>query len=306
MSGNKRISHIYDSQCGRNDGAPLYTLEALKRREDVDVFHYLPKGDPSLWGKYDFHWVVDFADDALGYENFKFPKPYFYWSSDYHISEESYKHRLIRAKEAEWVGCYQKGNVNRFIEDGIPKDKVFWLPCAFEQRCYRPGSFNFKTEEWANAKVMKEYDIGFIGHINNEKRMTALDRVFKEFPNFFFGNKRFEKCAEIFNRSKIVFNTAHSDDINMRVFEAIGSGAFLLTEKVPYLDEIFKDGIHCATYSSIDEAIDKAKYYLKNDNKREEIAKAGYEEAIKKHTYDNRVETVLKYIKDRERAYASV
>lgn len=293
---NPRIAHIYDSKCGRNDGAPLYTLEALKRTPEVLVDHYLPHGNPYLWGKYDLYWWVDFADDALGYGDFPCPKPNFYWCSDYHISPESYAYRLKRAREFDWVGCYQKRNVEQFIQDGIPSDRIFWLPPAFEPGCYRPGIFDFKKEEWINAAPLRRYDLSFVGHVNNQKRMEALDRVFSAVPNFFYGTKRFEKCATIYNQSKVVFNIAHADDINMRVFEVLGCRTLLLTENIPTIHELFKDGVHLVTYNSIDDAIEKAKYYIEHDEERERIAEAGYQEVITKHTYKHRVDEVLKRI----------
>lgn len=303
-----KIAHIYDSQCGRNDGAPLYTLEALKRRKELTVSHYLPKGDPNLWGNHDLYFWVDFADDALGYGEFPCPKPNFYWCSDYHINSDSYAYRLKRARQFDWVGCYQKRNVEEFIRDGIPEEKIFWLPTAFEKTCYRPGVFSEAQWEsdkekvlgergWINAETIKRYDLCFIGHINNQKRMDYLHEMFKAIPNFFYGTKRFEKCAQIFNQSKIVFNTSHADDLNMRVMEVLGTKSFLLTENIPSIHELFKEGVHLVTYSSIDEAIEKANYYISHDEEREKIAEAGYNLVLSRDTYDHRIQQVLDIIK---------
>jgi hypothetical protein len=297
MTRQFRIAHIYDSQCGRNDGAPLYTLEALKRVEGVAVDHYLPIGDPTLWGNYDLYWWVDFADDALGYGEFPCPKPNFYWCSDYHISKESYDYRLRRAGQFDWIGCYQKDNVERFIADGVPEDRIFWLPPAFEPGCYRPGVFDFKTFKWVDAAPMKRYDISFVGHVNNQKRMDALDTLFKAIPNFFYGTKRFEKAAMIYNQSKVVFNIAHDKDTNMRIPECLGTKSLLLTERVPHLDEIFQDGVHLVMYDGIEDAIEKAKYFIEHDSERETIAEAGYKQALKSHTYTDRVQTVLDMVR---------
>ena len=308
MNEKPRIAHIYASDCGRNDGAPLYTLEALKRRNDVLVDHYLPRGDNSLWGKYDLFWWVDFADDALGYGDFSCPKPNFYWCSDYHISRESFEYRLKRARQFDWVACYQRRNVEEFIKEGIPESQIFWLPPAVEKTCYRPGVFSLEKWDsdgdkvplgergWTDAEVLKRYDISFVGHINNQKRMDSLDTLFKAIPNFFYGTKRFEKCAMVFNQSKIVFNTAHADDINMRVMEVMGTGSFLLTEDIPTIHELFTDGVNLVTYKNMDDAIEKAKYYIEHNEEREKIAKAGYDEVISKHTYDNRVDEVIKKV----------
>jgi spore maturation protein CgeB len=130
--------------------------------------------------------------------------------------------------------------------------------------------------------------------------------MFKEFPNFFYG-QRFSRyvygeppdgqdAADIFRKSKIVFNTAAVDDINMRVFESLATGSFLLTEWVPTLSELFQDGKHLVTYKTMNEAVEKAKYYLAHEDERERIAKAGMEEVLAKHTYQHRWDTILKTI----------
>ena len=301
---------IFDPNCGRNDGAPLYMLESMKRNKDVSVDLYRPVGDINLWPKYDFYLWVDFADDALGFQDFPMPENTFFWSSDYHISPESYAHRLKRAKQARWIGCYQKRNVEEFIKDGIPEDRIFWLPPAFEPSCYRPGLFKPEVKDmglpigehgWIDCDVMKRYDICFIGHINNPKRADALDYVFKQIPNFFYGTKIFEKCAMIYNQSKIVFNIAHLDDVNMRVPEVLGTRSFLLTEDIPTLHELYQDGVHLVTYKSLEDAVEKAKYYIEHDEEREKIASAGYELAKSRDTYDHRLETILKYTELYER-----
>jgi len=82
----------------------------------------------------------------------------------------------------------------------------------------------------------------------------------------------------------------------MRVMEVMGTGSFLLTEDIPTIHELFTDGVNLVTYKNMDDAIEKAKYYIEHNEEREKIAKAGYDEVISKHTYDNRVEEVIKKV----------
>ena len=83
----------------------------------------------------------------------------------------------------------------------------------------------------------------------------------------------------------------------MRTFEALGTGSFLLTNWLPTLGELFEDGKDLVTYKTLDEMVEKAKYYLAHDKEREKIAAAGYAKAIKLHTYQNRIRTILDVIK---------
>ncbi len=83
----------------------------------------------------------------------------------------------------------------------------------------------------------------------------------------------------------------------MRIFEALSTGSFLLTNWIPTLGDLFEDGKHLVTYKTLEEMVEKAKYYLEHEDEREAIAKAGYEEFVSKHTYKHRIEKILEIIK---------
>ncbi len=276
----------------RNDGNPCYVHAALKRRQakgilEIDLL--APKEDSKLYGVYDQNLLVDWGEDALAsiipYKMIEIPHPNIYWASDTHLG---FDHRFETAKKFDHVFCAQKQAVIDFEKAGVKAD---WLPHAFEPWAYHdieggsPVPFYYAS---------KDYDVSFVGHVNSQNRVEFLDRMFREFPNFFFGQRRFQDVARVFCKSKIVLNIAMKEDTNMRCFEVMGSGSFLLTDYVPYIEELFEDGKHCVFYRSLDEAVDKAKYYLKHDTEREKIAQAGFEEVMKKHKIDDRVDTMLK------------
>lgn len=297
MATSYRIASYYGdiATCGRNDGGPLYHAECLRKLFGKDnMTHIFPAGDLDRLGKFDLHWMTDWGEDALGYEKFELPHPFVYITSDTHLG---YDYRLSRAKRADWIFCNQLRAVDEFVRDGIPSDRCFWLPHAFDPLAYSPGIFNLKKNDWDTEAVpMKKYDVCFIGNLNDENRVLHLDRLFKEFPSFHWGNQRFHEAAERFNQSKIVFNVAARDDANMRLWEALGSRSFLLTNRIPTLDELFTDGVHLVTYRNHDEMIDKARYYLAHDEERDKIAQAGYEWVTQTGTYMHRVLEVLKRI----------
>lgn len=325
-----RISNYFESRLGRNDGNPLYIQACLKRmqyyftvlsgNEDTslltwfadpikkdplaeaaakefmekhgemfEVDHVAPTNDDlSPFGKFDISTWIDWGEDALtGILPYKirYPEnPFIYWASDTHILNgqqgDSYPYRLGVAKKAQLVFCAQKEGTEKMVSDGI--HNPLWLPHAFEPQAY------FKTEMAA-----KKYDVCFVGHVNNKSREEALDRLFSNFPNFYYGQALFEEAGKRFCESKIVFNTSMTNDLNMRTFEALGTGSFLLTSWIPTIEEVFEDGKHLVLYRSLDEMIDKAKYYLEHDEERERIAQAGYEEVLKKHTIQHRINVIL-------------
>lgn len=317
-----RIANYFESRLGRNDGNPLYVQACLKRMQYyigiygglgpnaelapwfangnpdlaaqesaknfwdsekslLEVDHLYPTGDLSPFGSYDLNIHVDWGEDGLTgilpYQPIDTPKPMAYWASDTHLG---YDYRLSMAKKADYVFCAQKQAVLDMKRDGI--ENPIWLPHAVEPQAY--PKFDLLT---------KKYDICFVGHISSKNREDALDRMFKEFPNFYYGQRLFEEAARKYAESKIVFNIAMKEDVNMRCFETLATGSFLLTDWVPSIDELFEDGKHLVLYRSMDECIEKAKYYLSHDEERERIAQAGYEHVMKNHTIQHRVNVIL-------------
>jgi spore maturation protein CgeB len=69
---------------------------------------------------------------------------------------------------------------------------------------------------------------------------------------------------------------AGSDRGNMRWFEALGSGALLLSGEGNY-PEGMKDGETIATYDSPQHAVSQARAFLAAEERRSELARAGHE-----------------------------
>lgn len=282
-----RVANLYDDirRVGRNDGCSLYSTLAL-RELGHEVLHLIPDPkrlsgvgsfDLSLW----CDWGADALKGVLDYEPLLYLTSEYRacWLSDTHLG---YENRLEIAKQFQgskaFAFCMQKRAVEEFKRDGV---EAIWLPHAFEPLAY------------PKRNMVKKYDVCFVGHINSTKRLDFLDSMFKEFPNFWFGQALFEAAAEKFSQSKVVLNPPIKDDLNMRVFETLGTGSFLLTEDIPSIHDFFDDGKHLVLYKTLDEAIEKAKYYIEHDDEREKIAKAGYEEVIDKHTYKHRIQAML-------------
>ena len=284
-----RLAFFYEDarRINRNDGPPLYWWNTARERFGKEnAIHLIPNGDYDSQGKFDYHIWVDWGEDALNhildYTPLTPPKPNIYVCSDAHIG---YDYRLSRARDFDFVFCNQLRCAEEFIRDGIPKERVFWLPHAVEPKAYPV------------KEIIKRYDVCFVGNINGHKRVDFLDRMFKEFPNFFFGKRLFEEAAEIFSASRIVLNSSIGDDINMRVFEALATKSLLLTEWLPTMERLFKDGEHCVMYRTLDEAVEKARYYVEHEDEAKAIAERGYQEVMAKHTYAHRLTQALRIAK---------
>src|SRR5262249_44491789 len=77
--------------------------------------------------------------------------------------------------------------------------------------------------------------------------------------------------------------------------EAVACGSLLVTNDLRDngQDELFRDGVHLATYRDADELLDKVSFYLRREEVRERIAAAGRAEALARHTYRHRMEPLL-------------
>jgi spore maturation protein CgeB len=78
------------------------------------------------------------------------------------------------------------------------------------------------------------------------------------------------------------------DSSNMRLFEATGVGACLLTDRSARLSEMFEPEREVATYSSDDECVAKLRRLLANEAERDAIARAGEKRTRRDHTFARR------------------
>lgn len=97
----------------------------------------------------------------------------------------------------------------------------------------------------------------------------------------------------ILARAKIVINrhisVAEEYANNMRLYESTGLGAMLISDRKSNLHELFRIGKEIEDYGSIDELLEKVRYFLLNDKKRESIARAGQKRTLSEHTYEKRM-----------------
>ncbi len=154
------------------------------------------------------------------------------------------------------------------------------LLSAFDENIHRPL-----------PGVIKDIDVLHVGSITDRRRkfLTTLSSVCRLTSTSAFG----EEMVNLMNRAKIVLNI-HADDFvdtETRVFEALGCGAFLLTERLsseaPFSDQDLVE------FSSINDLIDKIRYYLAYDEEREMIASHGHISALDGHTYTYRAQEIV-------------
>lgn len=84
---------------------------------------------------------------------------------------------------------------------------------------------------------------------------------------------------------------------NMRMFEATGVGAMLLTDHKSNLGDYFTP-LEAVDYATPADAVDKIRHYLRHDHARQQIANAGFKRTLRDHTYGARMKTVANALQE--------
>jgi len=198
---------------------------------------------------------------------------------------------------ASWI-------VDYFRARGLPAEQV-------------PLAFDPSVLEKLGPAPAKDIELSFVGGLSSghTARIELLEAVARNFPiqlwlsNFkgiarnsplrdrLRGEVWGSDMYDVLRRSKITLNShidaARGMACNMRLYEATGVGTFLLTDDLPNLPSLFQPGVHVGSYSSIEDCLEKIKYYLANESAREKIAADGQAHTLAHHTYRQRIETIL-------------
>lgn len=185
------------------------------------------------------------------------------------------------AQQFDYVFIAQREYLEEFRRNG--SRNVNWLPLACD-----PEVHSKKTSE-------KIFDIGFVGSVfENTPRANLLKKLADKRFHMEIGRCFWDEMALVFSKSRIVFNNAIRNDLNMRVFEALSTGSFLLTDLPANSgqDELFENGEDLGIYNE-STLLDKIRYYLINEEEREYIARRGQLMVHKAHTYSHRSAELL-------------
>jgi spore maturation protein CgeB len=82
----------------------------------------------------------------------------------------------------------------------------------------------------------------------------------------------------------------------MRLFEATGVGAFLLTDHKDNLDSLFELNREVVAWRSIDDCLGAIDHCLRDDQTRQAIARAGQAKTLAQHTYRHRAAEILRFV----------
>ena len=168
------------------------------------------------------------------------------------------------------------------------------------------------------------HDVVFVGGVNPNVHAAGtelLERVCAERPVTVFGygadalpaysmvrrSYRGEAWGldmyRAFAQSKIALNrhidVAEGHANNMRLYEATGMGAALLTDSGSNLAELFEPGREVAVYKDAEDVIAQIDELLANDEQRTAIAAAGRQRTLTEHTWAKRIAELAQMLESR-------
>ena len=79
-----------------------------------------------------------------------------------------------------------------------------------------------------------------------------------------------------------------------RALDVMASGGFLLSNYQPELVEYFSYGEDMVVYESMEDAVEKCRFYLENDDLRKEIAQRGRRRVLEEHNLPNKVREMMR------------
>lgn len=145
--------------------------------------------------------------------------------------------------------------------------------------------------------VQWQSDVCFLGHFEPDRRQNELNFLMNNLPvkyrlhgSFWAENSQGmawqgmdtselqgEDYVRALNGSKIAlvfFSTWNKDTFTRRVFEIPVCGTMMLSQRTDTMQTLYQEDKEAVYYSSADELVDKARYYLEHDTPRNAIIEA--------------------------------
>jgi spore maturation protein CgeB len=105
-----------------------------------------------------------------------------------------------------------------------------------------------------------------------------------------------DQASEAYGESIIAYNWSSERDLCARFWEGLAMRNLVLTNRLDELQHFpeLQEGVHYEAFGSIDELVDKAKYYSANRDAAWKIASRGYAAFYaSNHTYTQRIGLLL-------------
>ncbi|HEV2425864.1 MAG TPA: glycosyltransferase [Terriglobia bacterium] len=208
------------------------------------------------------------------------PVPTAFWAIDNHLN---YRWHKEYARQFDVTFFAQKDYVSAARRYGATN--VRWLPLAADAEYHRL------------EPRPRRYGVSFIGSVPAGRR-KFFDSIDSGIPLNIMSGVYEEQMAAILAESKIGLNVSIREDLNMRFFEVLASGALLVTQKIRAgMNDLFEEGTHFVTHN-LSDVSRVLRYYLEHDSLAAEIARRGRERCLAHHTYRHRCQELIGLLSD--------
>ncbi|MEM1249041.1 MAG: nodulation protein NodZ [Acidobacteriota bacterium] len=188
------------------------------------------------------------------------------------------------------VSLYDRHHLHWFQEIGL--SNLAWIPGL--------GIEHTPTE----SPNRSEPRVCFVGaaagmqpHVVRTRLLGSLTRrgvpLLQRLPNEQISRA---EAADFYRRSAIAFNCSLNGDLNLRVFEVLAAGGFLLTDQLAVesgLGHAFAVGEDLVTYSDAADLLAKVEYFLDRPGEAAEIAAQGHRTFLEHHDPAQKVDALL-------------
>ncbi len=134
-------------------------------------------------------------------------------------------------------------------------------------------SKHYKVNVYSNSDVSDLLRIQYCGSVDYWSEMPKVFRMSKINLNFTIPNIK--------------------SGIPLRIWDVLGCGGFLLTNYQAEIPYYFKEGEDLVCFDGLEDLCEKVGYYLEHEEERKRIAWNGYHKVREKHSYIERIHTIL-------------
>ena len=239
------------------------------------------------------------SDDEWRWESYSKGRVSWY---DYMVTNspdvyEKYKSEHDNLLHAQWActGFWDGRNIEKDIGIsfagkvyGSRKKQLEYLRKKIKILAFGQGSKNIYQEKYHANNIIERK--------KNQLKQFIKTKIYQHMS--LDTTLNFQAINSLWNRSRISFTPLISSDhttlqIKSRVFDMGLSGTLMLAHRAPHLDEYYEPDKEYVPFDSMEDCVEKVKYYLRHESQRRKIAYAYAERTLAEHMWRHRIASVL-------------
>jgi spore maturation protein CgeB len=245
--------------------------------------------------------------------------PFVIWYPDPIPPDE---HMINMGRSSDFFFTMTQGRIPEYEAAGI--EKVAWLSEAFAPSFYPDTPLTYEDMAHYGSQVAFVGNLGTLPQYLARRQM--LDKVINAgFQLKWWGPKPSRKLkdlsflfskvcrsyggefvyhetfSKVVRACKVFLSLDSYPDVRLsmsaRIYIAVGCGAFYLCRRVEGIEEVLVPGKEIEVFGDHDEMADKIRYYLKHEEDRRHIARAGRHRVLAEYTYEHRFTSMFETLK---------